>query len=180
MKYYMINEDKSIANRPTLIDWYNKIDVKNLHPGLYSNIDEKIMIYVKSEPQIVFPNIVAHPFIMLNQDMKKVLDKYEPNMGYLKIFFVDKKTGAYEYYSLPMLTEVACNMEKSKFNLDKSVVYELVLNKNEIPRGIPMFAIEGLNTHAIVVRMDLMESLLRESGKGDGFIGITLSKVNII
>ena len=166
MKYYIIMSDKEQPNQPMLINWYNKIDVRNLHPGNYGKIPDKTMIYVKHDKDLIFPKVVVHPFFLLDQDIRNIMDKYEPNMNYKIVFLVDKKNGNFKNYSLPLLGEFDCISDKSEFNQDKSVIHKLVLKKERLPFGVPVFVLKGLNTRCIIARMDFMESILRKEANG--------------
>lgn len=87
-------------------------------------------------------------------------------MNYKIVFLVDKKNGNFKNYSLPLLREFDCISDKSEFNQDKSVIHKLVLKKERLPFGVPVFVLKGLNTRCIIARMDFMESILRKEANG--------------
>lgn len=174
MKYYIIEQDKSYANLPQLINWYQTIDERNLHMGSYSKIPEKSMIYVKHDKDLFFPDMLLFPFLMINEKVKTTLLKYEPNMNFRVLFLVDKVSNAFEYYSIPFLKEFDCMSKKSELNMDKSVVFKLVLKKSRLPKGVPLFMVKGLKSRCVVARMDFMESILRTD-----ICGIRLREVEI-
>lgn len=174
MKYYIIEQDKSYSSLPQLINWYQVIDERKLHMGSYSQIPEKSMIYVKHDKDLFFPNMLLHPFLMIDEKVKETLLKYEPNMNTRVLFLVDKVSNAFQYYSIPFLKEIDCMSKKSELNMDKSVIFKLVLKKSKLPAGVPLFMIKGVNTRCVVARMDFMESVLRTD-----ICGIKLREVEI-
>jgi len=174
MKYYMIQQNKSLTNLPQLINWYQTIDERKLHSGSYSEIPEKSMIYVKHDDKLYFPDILMFPFMMIDEKVKEVLTMYEPNMSYRIVFLVDRVNSAFQYYSIPFLKEIECLSEKSELNRDKSVIKKLVIKKSKLPANVPLFMVKGLNTRCVVARMDFMESVLKKD-----ISGISLREVEL-
>ncbi|MCH5264095.1 MAG: hypothetical protein J1F42_14395 [Lachnospiraceae bacterium] len=162
MKYYMLEQDKSYANLPQLQNWYQNIDERDVHMGRYSRLPKKTMLYIRPDKNVLFPDILLYPFLMVGEKVKERLLKYEPNMQFCVVFLVDKENKGFQYYSVPFIKEIDCISDRSEFNRDRSVVHRLVLDGKKIPKERPLFLLQGLNTRCVVARMDFVESILRK------------------
>ena len=175
MKYYILRQSKEYKNYPQLISWMNKIDEKLVHEGSYGKIPSKIMIYVKPDSKIFFPDLLLFPFVMITPKVKECLLKYEPNMKGTIIMLVDKQNKTFQYYMLPFLKEIDCLHSSSRFNLDKSVITHCVLDVKKLPTDVPLFQIKGINTRVTIARMDFLETILRQD-----IHGIQLEEVDLV
>ena len=63
MKYFLIESDASLINKPELINWYKLIDKKSIDEGKYNKIDDKTAVYIKSNKDTVFYDVVTSLFL---------------------------------------------------------------------------------------------------------------------
>lgn len=160
MRYFLINEDKKLTERPQLLNWYQKIPEQYLTWGTYHKVPEKTVLYVKENSKLYFPDIMTFPFLMINKKLKSVLDLYEPNMGYRQVILIDKKHEYAAQYFLPHLQKFDCISDKSVFNTDHSYLVKPVLNEENL-KDKCIFELAGVKNRHIITRLDFLESVLR-------------------
>ena len=74
---------------------------------------------------------------------------------------------------MPIFEKIEALSEESEFNLDRTVVKKIVLDKDKI-NGIKIFQIKESSKTLIVIRLDVAESLLRRH-----FRGIKLERLEV-
>lgn len=174
MRYYRMEQDDRIHHLPQLQNWFQVINEKYLHNGYYHLIPDKTMVYIRHDENVVFPDIMIHPFQCCTETIKNKIIQFEPNMGYKTIFLVDKYNKNFQKYFIPFLSEYDCIHTKSVTNRDKSKIDKLVLKKAKIPNNKAIFLLAGVNTRCIVARVDFIEGMLRS-----GTYGLKLTKVEL-
>lgn len=165
MRYFIIEEDRKYVNLPKLLDFHKKIDVRDLRQGSYYKIPKRFILRIQGSPDTLFPEVLVHPVFMVTEEIKKVLDLYEPNMNYKEVILLDQEYGKTEKYFLPTLDEIDCLTEESEFNLDHSVLNKIAIDADKTLDKC-IFSLSGVKNRHIVVRLDFVESILRRNARG--------------
>lgn len=166
MKYYRIEQDEKIHHLPQMMNWFNVINERYLHKGYYHMIQDKTVIYIRHDEDVVFPDVIIYPFQCITELIKKKIAQYEPNMGFRTLFLVDKNNKNFQKYFIPFLSEYDCMHNKSITNPDRSKINKIVLNKAKIPHSKSIFLLAGVNTRCVIARVDLVEGILRKDVYG--------------
>lgn len=132
MKFFFIKENKNITNLPQIINWNKVINPTYLKYGEYYNIPKRNLINIKSDKNVIFPDLLFHPFFMISKNVKEVLDMFEPNQVYKEIILLDGKNELMQLYYLPVLREYNCMAEGTEYNLDKSIIKHGILDTAKI------------------------------------------------
>jgi hypothetical protein len=168
VRYFIIESDPQFTDLPYYIGWHQKIDVRYIKKGLTSKLPSRELFYVKPNPNIIFAGVIIHSFtpsILITQEIKDIVDKYQSGNIYKEIVLLDDKNGLTKLYYLTVVDEVDCLHESSGFNRQKTVlekpvlVYEAIKNRS-------LFKIAGTYSTYNVVRLDLAESMLRRDARG--------------
>lgn len=160
MRYFYIGEDKEITNKPQIMNWYKKIDERNLHYGTYHKVPEKIVLYIKSNKETYYPEVISTPFFMISKKIKDIIKLYEPNMGYRQVILIDFDNEKATQYFIPHLKRFDCLTEESKFNKYHSLLTKIVIDSNKVGDSC-IFELDNVSDRHIIVRMDFLESMLR-------------------
>lgn len=168
MSYFLLKQDPTFTDAPTIINWYGKINEKNISIGKSHLLERRILLNVMPNKNLVFPPVLTNPFFLFTREIKKSVDLYEKRLAYKEIVLLDSENMKTEHYYMPILPKVDCLSEQSTFNLDHSILLKAVIVKENIPPNA-IFLLEGVGNRHIVIRLDLAESILRKS-----FLGIHL------
>ena len=170
MKYFLIKMDQKFDTAPEIKGWFDKIKHRNICVERSHNIEKRQLLFIESNPNTVFPDILTFPFFLITAVVRDVVRMYEPNVMFKQIVLLDPKYSKTCTYYLPILNEVDClrgkhvqnNAENSnciKVNTqiigDQSIVYAMLEEKRYI-----------------VANLSIVESFLRR-----GAIGISLEEV---
>lgn len=171
MRYFLLGLNpayKPIA--PDLLDWYDIINPKLICKGKSRQLPQRELIWIRSNKDTVFTDIISFPFLLVSQRLRDIIKKYEPHTVFKEIVLLDGDNELVGLYFLPILDEVQCLAETSELSLDKSVIKRGVL-KSRLAAGHDIFRIAGLKNTHYAVSLDLAESMIRRGVRG---LGLTL------
>ena len=166
MKYFLISCDKENNNIPILKNWYGEIEHKNINVRNHYFIDDRKLFIIEKYKSLVFTDVISNPFFLISEMFKKVLDMYKIKMTYKQIVLLEKEYKYVNLYYLPILREVECISDKTEFIKYTNNVKKLILHRNKIGKRDILFKVVIHNKDYVVVRMDLIESILRRGAKG--------------
>lgn len=173
MDYFLLKQDEEYTNVPTLIDVFNKIDVRNINLLKADKIEDIVIFNVKCEDDTEFLDILDRNLFLISEELKKLIEKYDLGILFKTIPLIDLSHERQENYYMPIFEEIECLNEKAELNLNKTVVKRIVLDKGKI-KGKKIFKIKESSKTLVVVRLDVAESLLRR-----GFKGVCLERLEI-
>lgn len=177
MDYFIITQDKRYTDAPNIINWFDKIDVKNICPARSYYLPKRLLLEIRNNPEVVFTDIVSFPFFLVSDICKQMIQKYEPRTPFKQIVLMDMKTHKMSLYHLPILKKIDCLSTDSVLNQDKSVIEKMVLQKDRI-EGLSIFQIDGVKSNYTVIRLDLLESILRRGAKGIAIEQVEVREMN--
>lgn len=174
MKYFITQDRKDMTCFPCIRNWYNNIDVEAIQNGNYEKLNRFTTFFVTAEEPILFPDIINYPFLMVSEELFKVIKHFEPNLKMSRIVLIDPKDSQMATYYLPWLMCVDEIIEEYflKRNSQQSFLME---RKNNIETKT-VFAVKNKrdNKKYTVFRIDLLETLLRRD-----YIGMDIKEVMI-
>lgn len=165
MRYFLLKPDKRYPNVPEVINWYQKEEAGRLLQGAYDRLPRRMLFPVKGDRDIQFFDMLFHPFFVISNPIKKVLELYEPHYFYKEIIYLNQKAHQAEEYFLPILPKISCLTEDSQYNLDHSMVTKAVIDPSKVG-DVSLFQLQEVKNRQMVIRLDLAESLLRRKAKG--------------
>lgn len=165
MDYFLLKQDERYTNTPRIIDLFKKIDTRNINLLKAHNIEDIIVFNVTADDNCEFLDVLDSQVFLISDDMKKIIEKYDRDILFKRLPLIDKKNSRQKNYSLPIFNEIEALSDKSEFNLNKTVVKKIILDKEKI-QGKKIFKIKESSKPLIVIRLDVAESLLRRNFKG--------------
>lgn len=174
MKYFLIEENSRITQAPKIINWHEKIDVRNIHRENAFKLPMRELVFVKSNPELIFTDIISSPFFLVSEKVKKTIQMYEPKTVLKELVLLDKEYEKAQRYYLPVFEEVECLAEGSIWNFNCSEIRKIVLNSEKI-KEFSIFQIAGAQKQYIVGNLEIVESILRRGCKG-----ILLTELDVV
>lgn len=173
MEYFILEVSKEYMP-PSLENWFGKLDRRLIYNKKFYEFPKHMFFCLKKHMQMVFTDILLHPCFMVSNEAKRVIQLYDPSIKFVRIQLFDRRKRKSKSYYIPYLKGIDCLGEKSKLNLDRSVIFHAQIEGNKIGDK-PIVYIANVNTTCIVVRQDLVESLLRRR-----LIGIGLRETDTV
>lgn len=169
MKYFLLHSDPFFTDTPEILDWSGKIDPRDICPSQSYRIKNRQIFEIRPNPNLVFIDVLTSPFLLLSKVCMETIRLYEPKIKAKQIILLDTVTPQRKTYYLPILQSIHCLTDGSEWNLDKSILRKGVLDLSQI-KDASIFQLADLKTKYTVIRMDVLESILKREVRG---IGIT-------
>ena len=156
MKYFQLFVDENYVP-PSPTGWYGKLDRKALEGKRAYELPGHSLFLVEAHQQMVFTDVTTFPCFLISEKVKEILQKYDPFIPYARMIFYDKKRSKSKAYYFPFLEEMEAGIEKGGNSTQQSIVNQKVI-----------FKLREENQTKIIVRLDLLESMLRREVIGIG------------
>ena len=102
---------------------------------------------------------------MVSSLVKSVIELYEPMLQWKQVILLHQKQGRVEIYYIPLLEEKEYVYEKTKFTITHNKLLELTLEQKKLG-DTAVFFLKKESYHFMILRLDVLESLLRRNAKG--------------
>lgn len=165
MEYYIMEQDHDYTDAPVITNWFGKINTEDIRQGRYEELDSQYVLTASGDMDI---DIITMPFLAVSPMMLHCIQGYEPNVEATPVYLLDKKKEKVSEYWIPHLEEINCMSDESRCNRNKTVLEKAVLNRSKIKPDCYIFRLGGLNTSYTVVRIELVESMLKRGATGIG------------
>ena len=173
MTYFLLESDPLYKDAPILRDWSGKIERGSILPGQSHHIPPRMVLDIYPNAHTIFTDVIDFPFLLISKTCMDVVKLYEPQIVSKQIVLLDAENRLKKIYHLPILPHLECLSEDSVLSLDKSELKEGILDLSKVGnKGI--FHIAGLSRFYTVIRLDMLESMLKRGTRG---IKITPMKV---
>lgn len=169
MKYFLVKQNESQKDMPKISNWYKKVDKHSLDKREYNKIPYRTVLSIDPNSNVKFVDIIICPFLLISKDLKKLIILFEPNLKFKEFFLQDSINGKMKEYFFPLLESIDCLYKDSIFNLDKSVIKKGIIDESKL-KDKAIFLIKNMNSQQIVMRMDLVEAIIRRDYTGISFI----------
>lgn len=170
MKYFLVEVNEQYI-APVPVGWYGIIDKKTLSRKSPYQMVKHLLFPVESNMQMVFTDVLTSPCFMVSETVRNVIRKYDSFVYFIRIILLDKEHRQSMAYYIPYLDTVPYTLEK---DVDKGGKPYFVVDKKSIEEKPIVEITDGHNSH-VIMRMDLVESILRRQA-----IGIGLQEIQII
>lgn len=171
MRYFILGQGKEYNSDPYIKGWYGKLDMHHIKQ-VGADLKDKMIFKVDITEFTLFPDILDKPVLMVSTEMRDIISKYEKQVFYREVLFMDEEgTQRYTYY-IPFLPIVKCFDENVCVSKNKRGMDGRLLNIDKMWNRHIVEAEEN-NEQCIVISLDLAESFLRK-----GLIGIGLREIN--
>lgn len=164
MKYFLLQTDSRLNTAPEILDWFQRIDRRNIQMGKSYRIENRQLFFIKSNPNTFFPDVLSFPFFMVSEKIMSVIKLYEPKTIFKEIVLLDRKYAKSWIYYIPVLEYLDCLSDASSLTRDKSTILNAVINLNKVSDQ-SVFYVAGVGNLYTVARLDIVESILRRGAK---------------
>lgn len=165
MEYFMLKQEKHYMYKPQIINWFGKIDVRDLCPERMKNIPEHPIFEIVSNKDTDFFDVILSPFFIVSKRMMKLIKLAQIGVKFVDCVLVDPKNDLQDMYYFVLPPEINCLAEESILSLDRSVIKKAVLDESKI-KDHYIFKLGGVKNSYYVVNLNFAEMMLSETTKG--------------
>ena len=163
MKYFQVEVDEQYQ-APNLQGWFGVIDKKTLDRTGPHQVGRHLLFSVESNIQMVFTDVVTTPCFMVSETVRNVIRKYESRIFFNRIIVLDKENRQSMAYYIPSLDSVSCTFRKEQ---EHGGEWRAEVERKSV-EGKAIAEITDGYYFRVIMRMDLVESILRRQTVGIG------------
>lgn len=140
----------------------------------FDKLDDNIVAYFRGEAVPEISGVLAHPSFLICDDLKSLLQLYNPQLQAkaIQLFAGEMESKENYLYWLPYIETVGC-LHDSTEKYPNGMLKQLVLDNKLLPHA-SIFRPDGLLEDIVVISLPLAESILRRC-----FYGIHLDPVEV-
>lgn len=170
MKYFLVEVNENYI-APAPIGWFGIIDKKTLSAKKIYQMPKHLLFQVDKHMQMVFTDVLTFPCFMVSENVKNIIKKYDPFIHFLRIILYDNERKKSMAYYIPYLGKTG--YEEKRDEINRNVRHIWVEGKAVGERAIVEIS-DGHHSH-VIMRMDLVESILRREAIGIGLREVDMS-----
>lgn len=170
MKYFIVTVDSNYVP-PVPVGWYGKIDRKTLRGKKSYQMPKHLLLYIEKHMQTVFTDIISFPCFMVSKNVRNIIEKYDSFIRFARVVFYDREKKTSMGYYIPFLDRA----EPPVINTAHGITDKTMVLEREKLEGRVIMEIATDDKSRVIMRMDLLESILRR-----GAIGIGIEEVHIV
>ena len=171
MDYFLLKQDNRYTSTPQIINFFQRINSKDLNLLKSDNIPENNSFFVRPSKDNQFIDIIDNPIFLVCEQMRNIMAKYNRNIIFKRAALIDHDNKKQKIYNIPIWEEINALHEDSEIKFN--VVKKIVLDKEKV-KNRKIFKIKESDKTLVVIRLDVAESLLRRE-----FEGISLERLEI-
>jgi hypothetical protein len=148
-EYYVLTSQEGNPV-PRVVNWYGKLDVRKINRRDYRELPGYVLLDMKTGTDVVYPDILDDPVLMVSAEAMQVIKRYEQEMPFLFVALFDTDREESAAYYCPVLADAERDWEC------REALYRIRTERGSQVR----------------IREDLVESLLDR-----GAVGMKLERI---
>lgn len=117
--------------------------------------------------EILFPDIISSPCIMVSKEMANLIRMYCPNIKFKYMVLFDEDNKRAVSYQVPNLAEIDCLDEDSELSSNGNIVIRGILRGDKTEK-LPIFRLKGAGGRYVMANLTFVESAYRREVRGMG------------
>lgn len=166
MRYFRIYADERNI-QPNILNLNSPLELNVRRKRIYEELGQRNYLNVKLDKEISFMDVISNPFFMVSKDFADLIRMYCPEMEFKHMILFDVRNRRAAFYQIPMIPEIDCLDEGSKWSRDGSMVIKGILYENRTG-GAPIFRLKDTKGRCIMACLELVESAYRREVRGMG------------
>ncbi len=90
---------------PQVVNWYGKLDVRNVNRKDYKRIPAPLMLEMRTGVDAVYPDIMTSPVLMVSEEAMEAILLYDQQMPFFFLALFDTEKEESVSYYCPVLAE---------------------------------------------------------------------------
>ncbi len=90
---------------PRVVNWYGKLDVKKLNRESYQELPRYVLLDMKTDTDVIYPDILTDPVLMVSAEAMEVIQMYIKKIPAIFAALFDTEKGECASYYCPILAE---------------------------------------------------------------------------
>ncbi|MCL1989319.1 MAG: hypothetical protein FWG67_00350 [Defluviitaleaceae bacterium] len=162
MKYLAIRPCQKVKH-PIQIDNFHAMTRIRFTTAEIDQINRVTTLYVRGSPDSIFLDIYTWPLYLVSEKVKEVIEAYEHRVIFKPVILANIEHRIQKRYHLMMVDQIDAIAKETTYRLDK--ITKLVIDESKT-EGRGIFEISTSKDHYLIVKLNVMESMLRRDVQG--------------
>lgn len=163
MKYFQVEVDEQYGVT-NLLGWFGVIDRKTLDRRGPHQIGRHLLFSVEGNRQMAFTDVMTAPCFMVSETVRNAIRKYDSRIYFTRIIVLDKENRQSMAYYIPWLDRITCTFRKER---EQGREWCAEVERKSV-EGKAITEVTDGYFFRVIMRMDLVESILRRQTVGIG------------
>lgn len=166
MKYFILKQDERYKNTPIIKGIPQEaISPRDLYEKNYNLMPKVTRLETYNSEPIDFIDIITNPILMMSKKTMDVVKMYMPKLSTRDITIVDITGNQTKVYKIPLIPRINCLTEESRLNENQSNIKKCKIDFKKV-KHTPLFYIKESKLDCVVMRLDMIESILKRRIRG--------------
>lgn len=166
MKYFILKQDESYKNTPMIKGIPQEvISPRDLYEKNYNLMPKVTRLETYNSEQIDFIDIITNPILMMSEKTIDIVKMYMPKLATRDITIVDIIGNQTKVYKIPLIPRINSLTQDSRLNENQTNIEKCKIDLKKVKHN-PLFYIKESKEDAVVIRLDMIESILKRKLRG--------------
>ena len=165
MRYYLVSQDKGYSKLPKIKNVFDKLSLNRTKAPNIENLEKRFILEIESEVNTEYVEILMSSLFLVTQEIKDCIKLYEPNISCKEVILLDRKNKEKYHYYLPELDSIECLTDNCEYGFGHYELKKIEIDENKT-KDKAIFRLAKMEKDYIIMRLDLVESLLRRGARG--------------
>lgn len=170
-----MTSDEHYTDMPRIARLPDGFDVRDVSPENAIKLPKTSIALVHENEHLNFTDYISSPFLLLSELCMGVVQFYEPSIPEKYMVLLESQHKLMRTYHLPILPKIHCLTKASVLNLDRSIIQYAELDASTIGEH-SIFQIADVTSNYTVLRLDILESMLKRGAKGLSIVEVDTIK----
>lgn len=175
LRYFIVKSDEKYTDMPRIARLPDGFNVRDVSPENALKLPKTSIALLHENEHLNFTDIVSSPFLLLSELCMGVVQFYEPSIPEKYMVLLESPHKLMRTYHIPILPKLHCLSQASVLNLDGSVIKYAELQLSKIGDH-SIFQIADVTSIYTVLRLDILESMLKRGAKGFSIVEVDTIK----
>ncbi|MDD7050172.1 MAG: hypothetical protein PUI41_04535 [Lachnospiraceae bacterium] len=159
MKFYLLEQPDWPTAEIDVLNFHHSVNYRDFIQDQMYRLPARLMLYIRHKEYVEYPGILLMPLPLFSKNMWKCIGNFMKEPLHTHFIFMDEKTRHSEQYYCPAFRRVKGRvvMEEQK----GSIQPVSLLSEECIPEAIPALYVQDGEKIWVMLRQDLLESLMR-------------------
>ncbi len=159
MKFYLLEKTEGFTGEIEILNFYQSVNVQDFVNDRMYRFPSRVLMQIKHKEYMDYPEILLDPLPLFKENLWKSILQFVEKPLHTHFMLMEEKTRHTENYYCPSFRRIKGSVKIEGEPGEKQTVRIFI--KEGIPEDVPAFYLQDENRIWVMLRLDLLESLMR-------------------
>jgi hypothetical protein len=163
--YFLVMPHPAYTDAPRLLNFHEKLNMNDFYLDRSQNIPPRTVIQVHPNTHMDFTDYLFQSVPLISDQAMRIIWQYDTDFLCKSVILLSTEDSVDQLYHLPFFPRFAANVIKTPVP-PLGLEYAEDVPELLLPYALPLFYVMENHQCLLFMRLDLMESLLRNNARG--------------